>query len=460
MSVKDYQVVIIGGGPGGYVAAVRCAQLGLKTACIEKNKTLGGTCLNVGCIPSKALLYASEVFSLVKEQNPNATPNFDRIMENKSGSVHMLVSSVSNLLKHHHIDQVEGTAAFIDPNTIAVTQPDGSKKNITSDYFIIATGSEPIPLPFAPFDEKTIVSSTGALSLPKIPSSLIVIGGGIIGVEIASVYQRLGSKVDIIEMLDHICPGVEPTAARTLLQILKKQGINFHLSSKVIDVKDNGNTKDVTFEEENQKQTLPSDVVLVCVGRRPYTQSLQLENAGIKTDAKGRIPVNDSLRTSQSNILAIGDVIEGPGLAHRASEEGIAVAESIAGKQKIISYLSIPNVIYTYPEVASVGLTDQEAKAKGLDIITGQVSMRGNPRARCTGELEGFVKVVGEKNSGRLIGLHIVSAHASELIAIGAIAIAAKLTVEQIAETPFAHPTYSEAIKEASLLALGRAIHA
>lgn len=460
MTARDYQVVIIGSGPGGYVAAVRAAQLGLKTACIEKNKTLGGTCLNVGCIPSKALLFASEQFAFVKEQQPEAIPHFDEMMETKSGAVHMLVSSVANLLKHNKIDTIEGTAAFEDPHTLSVTLADGTKKSVTSDSFIIATGSEPIPLPFAPFNEKTIVSSTGALSLSKIPESLIVIGGGIIGVEIASVYHRLGSKVDIIEMLDHICPGVEPSAARTLLQILKKQGLNFHLSSKVTGIAESKNKVDVTYEENSQKQSIQGDVVLVCVGRRPFTKGLQLEKAGVKLDAKGRIQINEALRTTQNNILAIGDVTDGPGLAHRASEEGIAAADSLAGKLKTVNFMTIPNVIYTHPEVASVGLTDQEAKEKGLEVISGQVPMRGNPRARCTGEIDGFVKIVGEKKTGRLIGLHIVSVHASELIAIGAIAIAGKLTVEQIAETPFAHPTYSEAIKEAALLALGRAIHA
>lgn len=460
MSERDYQVVVIGGGPGGYVAAVRCAELGLKTACVEKRKTMGGTCLNVGCIPSKALLYGSEVYTLVKEQNTSAQPDFIKLMENKEGAVHTLVTSVSTLLKKHHIDQIEGMAAFEDPNTLSITLPDGSKKTITSDNFIIATGSEPVALPFAPFDEETIVSSTGALALKKIPESLVVIGGGIIGVEIASVYSRLGSKVTVVEMLDHICPGVEPYAARTLLQILKKQGLEFFLGAKVTGTKKANGKQDVTFEYEGKPQTVAGDVVLVCVGRKPYTQGLQLDRAGVELDTKGRIIVDGALKTKQSHIFAIGDVIDGPGLAHRASEEGIAVAESIVGQRKVVNMLTIPSVIYTYPEVASVGMTDQDAKAKGLEVISGQVSMRGNPRARCTGELEGFVKVVGDKKTGRLIGLHIVSAHASELIAIGAIAIAAKLTVDQVAETPFAHPTYSEAVKEAALLALGKAIHA
>lgn len=455
MEQKKFQVAIIGSGPGGYVAAVRCAQLGLKTVCIEKRKTLGGTCLNIGCIPSKSLLHSSELFHALKALDEELAPDFTDMMEKKSGSVSMLVNAVAQLLKKYGIERIEGEASFKDSHTLVV-----NNEEVFADNIIIATGSEPIPLPFAPFDEKKIVSSTGALELEKVPNHLVVIGGGIIGVEIASVYQRLGSKVTIIEMLDQICPGVDLGASKALLQALTKQGMVFHLQSKVTAIQKQDGLLSLQFQKGNEAFNIDADVVLVCVGRRPYTANLGLDKAGVALDPKGRIQVDGSLRTSQKHIYAIGDVIEGPGLAHKASEEGVAVANIIGGKHAHVNYLAIPGVVYTYPEVASVGMTDQQAKDAGLEVIVGQVPMRGNPRARCTGDLDGFVRVIGEKSTGRLIGLHIVSAHASELIAVGMVALIGKMKVSDLADAPFAHPTFSEAIKEASQLALGRAIHA
>ncbi len=451
MSASQYHVAVIGGGPGGYVAAIRCAQLGFKTVCIDKRATLGGSCLNVGCIPSKRLLHVSEHFTIPLD--------FTKVMAEKDKVVFDLVTLVANLFKKHGIDRVEGSASFSSPTDITVTKSDGSTAQIHADKIIIATGSEPIPLPFAPFDEKAIVSSTGALELTQIPKNFLVVGGGIIGVEIASVYQRLGSKVTIVEMLDHICPGVDPLLAKTLFQSLKKQGLEFHLEAKVKAIQKNSSQLTIEVEKENKTLKFEADAVLVCVGRRPYTKGLNLEKIGVTLDQKGLIQVDDAFQTTQKNIYAIGDVIAGPGLAHRASEEGVVLANHLAGKPGKINYLAIPSVIYTSPEVASVGLTDQFAKSNGIETISAQIPFLGNARARCVNATEGYVKIVGDKKSGRLIGMHIIGANASELIAVGALAIEAGLTIAQLANTPFAHPTLSEAIKEAAAHALGQAIH-
>ncbi len=462
--VTRYDVVVIGGGPGGYVAAVRAAQLGFKTACVEKRFTLGGTCLNVGCIPSKALLHSSLQYDFLAKHakehgimSDSYRLDFAQMMTRKDGIVTGLVQSVDALLKKHKIDWLHGSAKIVNANTILVSS-EKSEETIEASNIILATGSEPIPLPFLPFDEKTVVSSTGALSLAKVPKKIIVVGAGVIGVELASVYNRLGSEVTVVEMLDSICPAMDHAISRSLQTSLKKQGINFNLSVKVVDgvINDVGVT--LGIEVEGKKETFSADIVLVAIGRRPYSEGLGLKDAGIATN-RGFVTVDGQFRTSLPNIYAIGDLIEGVMLAHRASEEGIAVAEIIAGQHPTVNYMAIPNVIYTHPEVAAVGLTEKEAKEAGIDVLIGTCHIRANARARCVGDLDGLVKVVGDKRSGRLVGLHIASANASEMIGEGVLAIAKRATVEQVASASHAHPTLSEAIKEACLHALGRAIH-
>ncbi|MBA3721381.1 MAG: dihydrolipoyl dehydrogenase [Parachlamydiaceae bacterium] len=461
-----YDVAIIGAGPGGYVAAIRAAQLGLKTVCIDKRNELGGTCLNVGCIPSKTLLHSTELYSRLQNEGAehgitvkDLSINFDQLMKRKKAVVKSLVDGVGGLFKQHQITTVNGEASFIDPKILEIKQSDGKSFRIEANSIIIATGSAPIPLLGLPFDERQVVSSTGVLSLSKIPQRMVVVGGGVIGVELASVYQRLGTDVTIIEMLDHICPAMDKKVSATLLQILKKQGIKFMLSCKVVTAVVQPNEVILTVNENDKLQNIGADIVLVAVGRKPYSEGLNLDKIGIKADSKGFIPVDSCYRTSQPNIFAIGDVIEGTMLAHRAFEEGVAVAEHIAGKRAIVNYLAVPNVIYTYPEVASVGLTEEEAKVAGIELMIGICSFRGNPRARCSFEMEGFVKVIGEVKSGRLIGMHIIGAHASELIEEGMMAMDKKATLHDIAYAAHAHPTLSEAIKEAALIALGQPIH-
>lgn len=461
MEGSQYQVLVIGSGPGGYVAAIRASQLGFKTACVEKMGTLGGTCLNVGCIPSKALLQSSESYDWIvnssKEQGITVSnPSFDfpAMMKRKEGIVKMLVDGVASHFKKHKIDRLQGTAKFMGPNEVEV---DG--KRYTADNIIIATGSEPIALPFLPFDEKRVVSSTGALALKQVPKKLAVIGAGIIGVELASVYRRLGSEVIIIEMLDYITPGMDEALSKQLLQLLKKQGIEFLLGAKVAAGKVTDQGVSLNIEHEQKKRTIDADVVLVAVGRKPYTSGLNLEAAGIQAGPKGLIQVDGNFRTAQKHIYAIGDVIDGPMLAHKATHEGIAAAEIIAGESPSINYMSIPNVIYTHPEVASVGLTEAEAGTAGINMMTGTSFFRGNGRARCSGEIDGFVKVIGDKKTGRLLGVHIIGSHASELIAEGMIALDKKATIADIVHACHAHPTLSETIMEACQQALGYPIH-
>ncbi len=461
----SYDVVVIGSGPGGYVAAVRAAQLGFKTALIEKDSTVGGTCLNVGCIPSKALLQATELYARAGREDKKfgiefqgLSLNFEQMMQRKCDVVHGLVTSVANLVKRYKIDLIEGVGRLISAHHIQVVKGSDSR-TIEAKNIILATGSEPISLPFLPFDEKIVVSSTGALALPSIPKKLIVIGAGVIGVELASVYSRIGSEVVVVEMLDRICPATDHAISRMLMQSLKKQGITFHLSTKVVKAKQGSEGISIFIEEDQKSAVITGNVVLVAVGRRPYSQGLGLQEIGIQLSAKGFVPVNGLYRTFIPNIYAIGDLIEGPMLAHRASEEGSAVAEIIAGLHPQVHDLAIPNIIYTAPEVASVGLTEREARDAGLTIQVGTFPFRGNPRARCTGEEEGIVKVIGEAKSGRFIGMHIMGSHASEMIAEGMIAMIKKATLEDIGTAPNAHPTLSEAIKEAALDALGRAIH-
>lgn len=426
-----YDVVVIGSGPGGYVAAIRAAQLGLKTACIDKNTTLGGTCLNVGCIPSKVLLHDSE-----------HSKDFAKMMERKREVVSGFTLGIEGLFKKNKIDWIQGFGTLSGPNAISVEE-----KTIEAKHIILATGSEPVALPFLPFDEKKILSSTGALALEKVPKKMIVVGAGVIGVELGSVYKRLGSEVVFIEFLDRICPAFDLSLSKALLKSLTDQGMLFHLGHKVI--RADGTT--LTVEGPSGERQFTADVILVAVGRKPFSDKLGLEKLGIQKDAKGFVQIDRSFRTAQRHIFAIGDLVEGPMLAHKASEEGVAVAELIAGHHPTINYIAIPNVAYTRPEVAAVGLTEEEIKTRKIAYKSSQFPFKANSRARCNDDTTGFVKIFAEETTRRILGVHIIGQNASELIAQAAIAIQLKATADQLADTCFAHPTVSETLKEASL---------
>ncbi|GAB4227409.1 MAG: dihydrolipoyl dehydrogenase [Chlamydiales bacterium] len=460
-----YEVVVIGAGPGGYVAAIRAAQLGFKTALIEKRETLGGTCLNVGCIPSKALLESSHIYEMTKKalsqhgiESSKPKLNFDTMMERKNKVVHELVNGVGGLIKKNGIHWIKGVASLDSPTEIRVKDPD-SDTRITAEHIILATGSSSATLPFLPLNETNIVTSTGALSLKKIPEKLIVIGAGVIGVEMGSIYSRLGSQVTILEVLDHICPGIDRTIGKQFFQILKKQGLAFHLSTKVTAASIHDDNITLSIENKERQSELSGDVVLVSVGRKPYTENLGLQNVGIETTPRGFIPVDRNFRTKVPNIYAIGDIIEGPMLAHKASDEGVAVAEIIAGLNPHVRYIAIPNVIYTHPEVACVGLTDEETDLLKIETTEGICPLRANPRARCMADDQGVVKVIGRKSDDLCLGIHILGPHASEMIATGVMILEKRMTLPEIAAASFAHPTLSEAIKEATLAALNRTIN-
>lgn len=457
---EKYDVIVVGSGPGGYVAAIRCAQLGLKTACVEKGE-LGGTCLNIGCIPSKALLHSSELYYQVEHHFPehgvqagHLSFDFDKMMTRKREVVKGFTQGVGALFQKNKVTHLKGTGVLKSANTVSV---DGAEFQANS--IILATGSEPIRLPFLPIDEKRVVTSTGALTLESVPQKLIVIGAGAIGVELGSVYSRLGSQVTFIEFLPRICATMDEAISRTFQQVLEKQGMSFHLSSKVTAADTTSQMIKLTVEKEGEKSQFEANVVLCAIGRRPYTTSLGLENVGISLNERGFVPINGRFQTNVPNIYAIGDVVEGPMLAHKAMEEGVAVAELIAGKQPEIDYIAIPNVVYTDPEVAAVGLTEAEAKNFGLNVKTGSFPFRINSRAKCTGEIEGMVKIVADGASDRILGMHILGAHASEIIAEGVVAIENKMTALELGNTVHAHPTFTEAVKEAALAVHGRPIH-
>lgn len=465
MSAKEYDVAIIGSGPGGYVAAARSAQSGFKTVCIEKDKTFGGTCLNVGCIPSKALLQSTEFLDLIQKKAADhgigvqkVRVSFKEMMKRKETVVKSLTDGVAGIFKKNQVDSIRGVAKLAGHHQINVKTESGEEQIIARNI-ILATGSVSIPLPFLPFDENTVLSSTGALALETIPEKMIVVGGGYIGVEIASIYSRLGTKVTIVEMLDQICITMDRTIRRHLLQVLKKQGIEFYLGAKVIKAQKNGQIHTLTLEQEGKELQIEANVVLVAIGRHPFYAGLGLEELGITPAKNGFIPVDGSFRTRIPSIFAIGDLIEGPMLAHKASEEGFAAVDIIAGKKPHVNYMAIPGVVYTFPEAAAVGLTEEEARNAGLELMLGECYFKANPRARAIGETEGLVKVIGEAKSRRLIGLHILGPQASELIHEGMLAIEKNATLQDLAYAPQAHPTLGEAIKEAALAALNEAIH-
>lgn len=463
----QYDVTVIGSGPGGYVAAIRCAQLGMKTAIIEKYPDLGGTCLNVGCIPSKALLDSSEHFHNAQSsfkthgiELSNLKVDFGQMIKRKDDVVKQMNNGVNFLMKKNKIDVHIGTGSFVDKNTIKITNKEGEKE-IKTDKVIIATGSKPASLPFAQIDKKRIITSTEALSLKEIPKHMIVIGGGIIGMELGSVYARLGAKITVVEYLDSIIPTLDKTLGRELQRSTKKLGIDFKLSHKVTAVENKG--KSVVVKAENKKGeevNIEADYCLIAIGRRPYTEGLGLDKVGIPTDKAGRVEVDDNLRTNVDNIYAIGDVIKGPMLAHKAEEEGVFVAEKIAGQKPHVNYLLIPGVVYTWPEVASVGYTEEQLKEKGQAYKTGSFPFKASGRATASMDTDGQVKVLADEKTDEILGVHIIGPRAADMIAEAVVAMEFRASAEDVARMSHAHPTYTEALKEACLAATeNRALH-
>jgi len=464
---NNFDVIIIGGGPGGYVCAIRAAQLGLKTACVESRGALGGTCLNVGCIPSKSLLNLSENFHKAKKdfnqqgiEISDIRLNIDKMMSNKNKSVQVLTKGVEFLFKKNKVTYLKGKGVLFSKNDVVVYN-NNNKENYKAKNIVIATGSDVASLPGITIDEKNIISSTGALSLNKVPKKLLVIGGGYIGLEMGSVWSRLGAEVTVIEYLDCITPGMDREISQEFQKILNKQGIKFKLNSKVNSVKNKNNSVLVTFTDNKtlKNETIEADKVLVSVGRKPYTEGLNLSKIGIKKDDKGRIKVNEKLQTSVNNIYAIGDVIKGPMLAHKAEDEGIAVAEILAGQAGHVNYDVIPGVIYTSPEVATVGKTEEQLKSEKKTYKVGKFPFLANSRAKVNNETEGFVKILADSNTDKVLGVHIIGPHCGDMIAEMALAMEFGASAEDIARTCHAHPTHTEAIKEAALAVDKRPIH-
>jgi dihydrolipoyl dehydrogenase len=462
-----YDVVIIGSGPGGYVCAIRAAQLGMKVAVVEKMKTLGGTCLNIGCIPSKALLYASEMFDeaghgLAALGAIVSPPKLDlsAMMKHKDVTVAANVNGVAYLFKKNRIDWVSGEGRIVTPGRVTVKAADGKESALETKAIVIATGSDVARLPGVEINEKTIVSSTGALSLPAPPKKLIVVGAGVIGLELGSVWRRLGSEVIVIEFLDHVLTGMDSEVAKLMQRTLEKQGFAFHLSHKLAKVETAGAGVRATIEPSTggEAKTIEADVVLVAVGRRPFTEGLGLEAAGVKTE-RGQVVVDAHFATNVPGIYAIGDVIRGPMLAHKAQEEGVAVAELLAGQAGHVNYGVIPNVVYTNPEVASIGKSEEELKAEGLAYAVGRFPFTANGRARAMRHTDGFVKILADAATDRVLGGHIVGFGAGEMIHEIAVLIEFGGASEDLARTCHAHPTMSEAVKEAALAVAKRAIH-
>jgi dihydrolipoamide dehydrogenase len=463
MADYDFDVLVIGAGPGGYVAAIRAAQLGLKTACAESRETLGGTCLNVGCIPSKALLHASEFFeeahsgALAKfgVKIEGASLDLPAMMAEKADAVKGLTGGIEFLFKKNKVEWLKGLASFTGKDSVQVGDRTVRAKNI-----VIATGSSVTPLPGVTIDQKVVVDSTGALALEKVPGHLVVIGGGVIGLELGSVWKRLGANVTVVEFLDQLLPGMDGEVRKEAAKIFKKQGMALKLSTKVTNVAVNGGKATVTVEpaDGGAAETLEADAVLVAIGRRPNTDGLALDKAGLATNKRGQIEIDHDFRTSVPGIWAIGDVVPGPMLAHKAEDEGIAVAENIAGLTGIVNHDVIPAVVYTSPEIASVGLTEEDAKARG-EIKVGKFPMLANSRAKTNRETEGFVKVIADAKNDRVLGVHIIASLAGTMIAQAAQAMEFGATSEDIAYTCHAHPTHSEALKEAAMAVQGKPIH-
>ena len=464
---KNFDLIVIGGGPGGYVCSIRAAQLGLKTACIESRGALGGTCLNIGCIPSKSLLNLSENFHKAKKDFNNQgieisdiKLNISKMMANKNKSVQVLTKGVEFLFKKNKVTYIKGKGVLFSKNDVVVYN-DNEKESYKAKNIVIATGSDVASLPGIEINEKNIISSSGALSLNQVPKKLVIIGGGYIGLEMGSVWSRLGSEVTVIEYLDHITPGMDREVSKEFQKILTKQGMKFRLNSKVTKIKDLIKSVEVEFTENKtlKKEKIEADKVLVSVGRSPYTEGLNLTKVGIKKDNKGRIEVNNKLQTSIKNIYAIGDVIKGPMLAHKAEEEGIAVAEILAGQAGHVNYNIIPGVIYTSPEVATVGKTEEQLKLEKKSYKVGKFPFLANSRAKVNNETEGFVKILADSSTDKVLGVHIIGPHCGDMIAEMALAMEFGASSEDIARTCHAHPTHTEAIKEAALAVDKRPIH-
>ena len=459
--MESFDVVVIGSGPGGYVAAIRAAQLGKKTALIEKYSTLGGTCLNVGCIPSKALLDSSEHYHQavhtfaehgIKVDAPQV--DFTQMIARKRGVVDQTTKGIQFLMDKNKIKVYQGMGSFVDDHTIAIAPEKGKAEQIKGENIIIATGSKPIELPFAKFDKERIISSTEALELNEVPKHLVIIGGGVIGLELGSVYARLGAEVTVVEFMDTIIPTMDVTMGKELLKSLKKLGLKFHLQTKVNEVSRKGKVVTVkATDKKGAEVVLEADYCLVSVGRKPYTTGLNLEAAGVKTDDRGRVEVDAHLQTSKPHIYAIGDVVRGAMLAHKAEEEGVLVAEQIAGQKPHMDYNLIPNVVYTWPEVAGVGQTEQQLKEAGIAFKNGQFPFRALGRARASMDIEGVVKILADEKTDEVLGVHIIGARAADMIAAAVTAMEFRASAEDISRMSHAHPTYMEAVKEAALAA-------
>jgi dihydrolipoamide dehydrogenase len=466
--MSSFDVVIIGSGPGGYVSAIRCAQLGFKTAIIEKYSTLGGTCLNVGCIPSKALLSSSHHYAEIKhfadhgiEVSGEVKVNLEKMIARKQGVVDQTSGGINYLMDKNKVTVFNGLGSFVDATHVAIAKADGTSETIEGKNIIIATGSKPSSLPFIKIDKERIITSTEALALKEVPKHLVIIGGGVIGIELGQVYLRLGAQVSVVEFMDRIIPGMDGALSKELTKVLKKQGMKFYVSHKVKSVERNGDA--VIVQAENAKGetiTLEGDYSLVSVGRRPYTDGLNADKAGVKISDRGQVEVNDHLQTSASNIYAIGDVVRGAMLAHKAEEEGTMVAEILAGQKPHIDYNLIPGVVYTWPEVAAVGQTEEQLKASGAEYKVGSFPFKALGRARASGDLDGFVKILADAKTDEVLGVHMIGARTADLIAEAVTAMEFKASAEDISRMSHAHPTFAEAIKEAALAATdNRALH-
>jgi len=466
--MKKFDVVIIGSGPGGYVSAIRCAQLGFNTAIIEKYKTLGGTCLNVGCIPSKALLDSSHHYDDAQKHFDkhgidikDIKLNFKQMIDRKNEVVAQTTGGINYLMDKNKITVFNGFGSFKDATHITIAQADGATETIEASKTIIATGSKPSSLPFIAIDKKRVITSTEALNLTEVPKHLIIIGGGVIGLELGQVYLRLGAQVSVIEFMPSIIPNMDAMLAKELQRSLKKQGMKFYTGHKVTSVKNQGKEVTVIADDKKGNPTeFKGDYVLVAVGRRPYTDKLSLENAGVKLTERGQVETNTQLQTNIPNIYAIGDVVKGAMLAHKAEEEGVMVAEILAGQKPHIDYNLIPGVVYTWPEVASVGQTEEQLKAKGIAFKTGSFPMRALGRARASMDIDGQVKILADASTDEILGVHMLGARAADMIAEAVTAMEFRASAEDVARMSHAHPTYTEAIKEAALAATdNRAIH-
>jgi dihydrolipoamide dehydrogenase len=466
--MSSFDVVIIGSGPGGYVSAIRCAQLGFKTAIIEKYSTLGGTCLNVGCIPSKALLASSHHYSEIAhfaehgiEVSGEVKVNLEKMIARKKAVVDQTSGGINYLMDKNKITIFNGLGSFVDATHVSIAKSDGTSETIEAKNTIIATGSKPSSLPFVTIDKDRIITSTEALVLKEVPKHLIIIGGGVIGIELGQVYLRLGAQVSVVEFADRIIPGMDSSLSKELTKVFKKQGMKFYVSHKVKSVERNGDI--VTVQAENTKGetiTLEGDYSLVSVGRRPYTDGLHADRAGVRITDRGMVEVNDHLQTNVPNIYAIGDVVRGAMLAHKAEEEGTMVAEILAGQKPHINYNLIPGVVYTWPEVAAVGQTEEQLKASGVEFKSGSFPFKALGRARAGGDLDGFVKILADAKTDEVLGVHMIGARCADLIAEAVTAMEFKASAEDISRMSHAHPTFAEAIKEAALAATdNRAVH-